>query len=362
MELSGAAGASGSRIFAIFAQKRRAPTGMALARTGAMVHGSFTRLLVAALSSAMLAAAACSSSSDPGTAGVTPGSHAEADAAGSEPLDVAAIAEICKPFARAGELAQQCCSAEELSRSGSGMMGTLLELSTECESWLSARIASGRVEIDANQFEACNTEMPEPTCALFGGASEVAFCRDAVRGLGGVGDPCLFAVECADGLTCLDYSSVKAGTCGEPPAVGEVCYPLSSGLESKHLLDDWLGAHPLCAAGARCSNFAMGSTGQCVAQLSEGEWCIEDGECLAPLRCSLGICSANPSPPAGPGGECRYDSDCGSNLVCDRSLEAPVCVAPKPAGEPCEPLSDICRGECVESSAGAVCASFCGSG
>lgn len=302
----------------------------------------------------------CSSGSGRAAPHDTPNGDAGSDRPSVAPVDAEAVAKICQPFSLAGELTEQCCSPEELNAPG-GWVVAVTTLAAECEVWLSARIASGRVAIDTDLLAQCGSLPDEPACNdLVTG--EVELCSAALTGLGGVGDPCLFAIECSQGLACLDYSSVKVGTCGPPPAVGETCYPLASGLETKHLLDGWLGPRPLCESGARCSNYVLGSNGHCIERSTEGESCIGDDACLAPLHCSLGVCSAGARAPSGPGGACAHDDDCAPDLACDSSRDPATCIARRSAGEPCELGSGVCKGSCIQAGDAGVCASYCGSG
>lgn len=115
--------------------------------------------------------------------------------------------------------------------------------------------------------------------------------------------------ECVAGTYCV-ASSASTGTCGTPPAEGQTCYPVTSGIACDSSLDFCdegtlkcirkIPPGGACPWGVGCVDYAIcSSTGMCVAKGRAGDACDETNGpgCLGSLYCYSGTCAFPPATP-----------------------------------------------------------------
>jgi len=286
-------------------------------------------------------------------------------------VDAALVARLCKPWKDGLAMVDSCCSTSEASSIGRSLFAAI---TAACEPTISDSVAKGRVVVDAAALDACEaTPALPPGCSALQQnvatgveVSHIA-CAAAVKGQGDTGAPCRFQMECKDGLSCIGYSATLPGKCGALPKLGTTCYPIASGLAPAQILDTEFSPRPLCASGARCSEYGGGSLGTCIAQEAAGGHCFSSDDCGPGLSCRLGKCTTSSAlSPAG--GPCSRVEDCAKGLSCDGKgypgYDQGTCVTPKAAGEACSTTMDACRGACdaTQNSTEGKCASLCNSG
>jgi hypothetical protein len=183
-------------------------------------------------------------------------------------------------------------------------------------------------------------------------------CDRVVVGMQPEEQPCLFSVECKDGLACVGHRNGVEGTCKKPPHAKEACslQPYGS------ILNEAAAAlhHPACAAGATCDGAI------CQPRLPAGKACTKPEVCAAGLSCVMGKCG----PRARTGSACAAARDCAFGLWCDRGADggAGKCAPKRTEGQACT-SRDACKGRCdmspkpgVRPTASGRCAAVCGSG
>lgn len=252
-----------------------------------------------------------------------------------------------------------CSSADRASTYYKQLVGAYQSAQKACGAGLEAGIASGRVTYDAASANACTASF---TAALGSACGKDLFfaldllaspsCRGAFGGLAEKGATCNADVECADGLTCAGNSSSSVGTCTEAAAIGGPCG------SPKGAVSLQFGAHRACVVGSDCRG------GVCTAA-RKGFECDLDRDCADGRLCVLGKCATARGPA---GATCEVRDDCELGAYCDRSADAGTgtCAARKSQSASCVVNfagGPQCHGRCLAGdagSAGATCASFCG--
>jgi hypothetical protein len=170
--------------------------------------------------------------------------------------------------------------------------------------YLDQAIKEGRIKVDGDMLHRCTEEINKAVCAV--GAIDAGTSAGAVPTCKPI-DPTL--------IVC-DYSKLFVGQVAE----GGHC-ATAGGIEE-------------CADGLFCLD--AGIDGVCVQRGKEGEFCVNDGECVTTLYCNQlsGTCQ-----PKGKLGEsCAYDNFGQTDLVlipCERYLA-------------CDPFARICVSKCNE--------------
>lgn len=172
------------------------------------------------------------------------------------------------------------------------------------------------------------------------------------------GQPCLFSVECKEGLACVGYKIGEEGKCRTPPKLKEACTPQPFGT----IINEAAAAphHPACAKGAFCD----GST--CQPRAAAGKACDKSESCAEGLACVQGKCGQRGAAAA----PCAASTDCAFGLWCSRTAgsTAGVCATKRADGQACS-SEDACKGRCdmPKGKDGrphppGTCAGVCGSG
>lgn len=180
----------------------------------------------------------------------------------------------------------------------------------------------------------------QETAAAGGACGRTLDCADGlVCGLdqvchapAGEGQPCRSDPECQTGLGCVGASGNGPGDCRALPHTGEPCPYLR------------------CAdAGQRCD----ATSHTCVAIGQPGDACPRGDECARDLECSptTATCALLPNL----GEPC--DVGCGGDAWCQVNMQTHVgtCVAPKPAGQPCDGNNQCESFYCEEAEPFDVC-------
>jgi hypothetical protein len=184
-------------------------------------------------------------------------------------------------------------------------------------------------------------------------------CDRVVVGKQPVGQPCLFSVECKEGLACIGYKPGVDGACQKPPAAKEACTRQPYGSIANEAASRV--HHPACAPGAYCDG------SMCQPRVPSGKPCTRIDVCAAGLSCVKGKCGGR----GGSGSACAAPGDCAFGLWCDRGGDggAGTCAAKRSDGQECS-SPNACKGRCdmarrvpgVRPGAPGKCAAVCGSG
>lgn len=331
-------------------------------------------VLSVAISATVVLACEEDTSSTPGASSGGPvldggGAGIDAPVGSATPAPSGSGAEFCqKTLGVVVGALEACCTADDKTTADyqltHGIVSRLLPVCTET---LEASVTKGRVLFRADRGAACfgayETTYAPGKCSnitqTYADPAGIA-CREAFVGTGAAGAPCMGDHECADGLTCVEYTKLSDGACKPPPAIGEACGAGRSDAGASGAASLDFGVHPSCADGARCDSFE----GKCVKAAANGEDCGSTEDCAASLHCVLGKCGT--SGPAGPGAKCAVTDDCAPDCYCDRgsgSAEG-TCATKKGAGGTCTGAAFVseCVGRCdAELGQPGTCASFCGS-
>lgn len=242
-----------------------------------------------------------------------------------------------------------------------------------CARDLKVAVERSRATFDPDAAAKCSEMLRDKALAR---TSEVdtlfahAPCDRVLVGTAGEGRPCLFSIECADGLACVDYKGGQDGKCKKPPKATEPCSAQPFGT----ILNEAAAAlhHPACAKGAFCDGT------KCRPRIAAGAHCDDSASCADGLACLKGTCGVR-GPVDAP---CMSSTDCVFGLWCDRaaprtprsdggaSADVPMgrCAAKNADGQPCA-SEDACKGRCQMKMGKdgrphppGTCASACGSG
>jgi hypothetical protein len=267
-----------------------------------------------------------------------------------------------------------CCSdADKQTIEYSFGFGILGGAVATCGPRLEASISKGRLEHDDGAAASCYAAWatlfsggcasgPFGVSANFKSAEvqkQIESCNLVFRGLVAENGACSGDADCAQGLTCVGWSSNADGTCKQPPALAETCgkAPSEGGTLSLDL-NLKFGDHPECATGAYCSST------KCVAQKNPGENCSDDKQCAGGKLCRLNVCGDVGD--ADLDGACKNNDDCKSGLYCNAPSfgQQGTCQTKLGDGAGCTAINTPCKGRCdrPDGSADGTCKSFCGSG
>jgi hypothetical protein len=184
-----------------------------------------------------------------------------------------------------------CCTPTEL-------IGTDYNSEVECVAeiagWLSSvqqifdeRIVAGTVVYRPDLAGACVARVNALTCDAvsmqrFDLAAPLGIsCIEAFQGLATDGQACADSIDCASRF-CIATPLAGAGTCGQPPGLGQPC-------------------HGGCTGDLVCVGSNATTAGTCMMKHGVGGVCAITPDCQAGLVCVL------------PAGECQVDDD----PVCD---------------------------------------------
>ena len=183
-------------------------------------------------------------------------------------------------------------------------------------------------------------------------------CDKVLIGLQDEGKPCLFSVECKEGLACVGYKIGVDGTCKKPPKAKAACTAQRYGT----IINDAATAphHPACTKDAYCDETA------CQPRVAAGKACTQADACAGGLSCVNGQCGAR----GAEGAACAAATDCTFGLWCDRTGDAGAgkCASKHTQGQACM-SEDACKGRCEipkgkdgKQVLPGMCTSVCGSG
>jgi hypothetical protein len=229
-----------------------------------------------------------------------------------------------------------------------------------CVRDLDVVLERGHVTFEQGHADACIQMLRMNTAPL---ASETdtlfshAPCDKVLTGHQDAGQPCLFPVECKEGLTCLGYRVAVEGTCKPSGKTKEVCSPQVFGATwnaqagSLH--------HSPCGPTDWCDGH------QCTPRVGPGKPCTSPDSCATGQSCVLGKCAARGQPSA----PCQKPADCIYGLWCEAAADGGTgnCANRKAEGESCL-SNDECKGSCSQPAAKpskptpGTCVSVCGSG
>ncbi len=189
-------------------------------------------------------------------------------------------------------------------------------------------------------------------------------CDRVLLGTHDKGEPCVFSVECRDGLACVagaPGANGANGACATPPRTGQPCSLQSVGTSINEVAAEL--HHPACAVGGWCDGVT------CQPRRATGKSCTSDGSCADGLACVMGKCGQRRVE----GDECTASSDCSWGLWCgsgsvDGGAGKGQCRAKLGGGSECT-IGESCKGRCeMPGTAGGhphehgTCVSVCGSG
>jgi hypothetical protein len=251
---------------------------------------------------------------------------------------------------------ESCCTASDKATFEYNIYGvTFVKLRDECRVRVEQSVTKGRVHVDTANLAACKSYFSSWSCSKL---VDLAYktpidvsCASTAFGKQTVGMPCAFPLECANGTTCLGYTTTTEGTCKTIPTAGQACGPL--------VVDGGDSALGFATAGtSECSVDSNCVNGVCVARGQSGATCGSDSECVSPLECRIGKCST--APRGGVGSACGRELDCVLGLYCRNDN---TCQTRKTAGAACSvnTIGTECLGYCQgDGGAQGACASFCG--
>jgi hypothetical protein len=223
-------------------------------------------------------------------------------------------------------------------------------------------VLHGRATFDADAAKHC-VQMLQDTPLSRTSDSDTLFahypCDSVLLGQQAEGQPCLFSVECKQGLACEGYAIGVDGVCKKPPKVGEACIIQRFGnILNVQAVEPH---HPACAAGAWCDG------NRCEPRIAAGRPCKDSGSCAGGLSCVTGKCGKR----AADGAACAATSDCTFGSFCDHGAEAGggACTPRRTSGAECT-AQEQCKGRCdmkdaVDAGGGVFighCGDVCGSG
>jgi hypothetical protein len=259
---------------------------------------------------------------------------------GAGTFDLAAFCSDYFPNELRDRKIEQCAPEDrEMISLAATVYAKLIEI---CRTTIGRGLASGRLRIDPARIAGClaahkSGEHNAPRIA--------PQCQDVAVGRQEMGAPCARSIECRLALACVH------GRCQAPPAAGGACLVEDT---SADLIDFNLGGHPDCATGTHCS-LLQGTI--CIPDAPDGAPCTLE-ECAPTSTCINKRCA--PDRPLNAGEACMADLHCGPGGYCRFDMHdpsvVPVCAGRKPAGQPCERVSQ-CLGTCRDGR----CASLCGS-
>jgi hypothetical protein len=230
-----------------------------------------------------------------------------------------------------------------------------------CAHDLGVAVERSRASIDHDAAGKC-VEMLREKALVQTNEADTVFghfpCDRVLVGAQAEGQPCLFSVECKEGLACVGYKIGDEGKCRKPPKLKEACTLQPFGTIINQAAAD--PHHPACAKGAFCD----GSV--CQPRIAAGKPCDKSEACSEGLSCVQGKCGARGAAAA----PCSGSADCAFGLWCDRSAgsNAGACATKRDEGQTC-PSEDACKGRCdmPKGKDGrphppGTCAAVCGSG
>jgi len=248
-----------------------------------------------------------------------------------------------------------------------------------CSTWLSSLIASGgsgslaadlaavkagRSIYDPVAAESCVQAVAEASCSVIGGSDDgsLEVCQKVFAGTQALGSACAVDAECTPGDYCWHSASTSSSTCmgicaqggdscnqdAQCPS-GQVCDTGAGTASPKGACavplpgedNQPCGTNDACPDGSFC---AFGNDGSiCLPLAAAGQPCVQQG-CVEGYVCarSSGAADATCVKPAGKGGACVSNSQCGSSFVsalaCDPTSH--TCVE-APSSGPC--LANRCN-------------------
>jgi hypothetical protein len=256
------------------------------------------------------------------------------------PFDLAAFCSGYFPDEQRDRKIEQCAPED---REMISMTATIYaKLIRICRTTIGRGFAGGRVQIDPARVAGCLAARKSGEHNM---ARIAPHCQDVAVGRQDPGASCAGSIECRLGLACVD------GRCQAPSAAGAACLVEDTGVD---FIDFTLGGHPDCAAGTHCSP-SHGIV--CIPDTPDGAACTLD-ECAGTSTCINKRCA--PDRPLDVGQACLADMHCRPGGYCRFDMHdpavLPVCAGRKPAGQPCERVS-----ECLGTCRAGRCASLCGS-
>jgi len=230
-----------------------------------------------------------------------------------------------------------------------------------CSHDLQMAVGRSRATVDRDAAGKCTEMLRDKALAQTSEVDSVFAhfpCDRVLVGTEGEGQPCLFSIECKEGLACVGYKIGEDGTCKKPPKAKEAC----TGQPFGTVINDAAAAlhHPACAKGAYCD----GST--CQPRVAAGKPCDKSDSCAEGLSCVQGKCGARGAVASA----CAASTDCAYGLWCDRSGDAGggKCANKHLDAQPCT-SEDACKGRCdmPKGKDGrphppGTCVAVCGSG
>jgi hypothetical protein len=317
-----------------------------------MRHTSFSAAILFA-SAVVVAAGGCHSSPDelaPREAAAAPLAPADAAptadasaAAANPPVDAgdadSGLRGELNDFCHTAFTADQDRMREKCSPSDLALSGRLGRAAGDlCAHDMVIALGRKRADFDAEAGKKCVEMLREKQLAQTSETDSLFQhfpCDRVLLGMQGEGQPCLFSVECKDGLACVGYQIGVDGTCRKPPPARQACtlQPYGSILtEAASTLH-----HPACAPGAYCD----GTT--CQPRVPAGKACSKSTMCAAGLSCVMGKCGQRPAA----GAACAATTDCAFGLWCDRGGDggAGKCAPKRTDGQECF-AQEACKGKC----------------
>ena len=203
-----------------------------------------------------------------------------------------------------------------------------------------AQIGAGVVSYSGTALSEC----------LFSGESctvESEACDRIFTGLKVGGASCTTSTECGAGGRCINQQGTNPqclnGMCLAAAKVGEPCggTPCDEGLHCP-VTGPNVGICVSGDLGTECTNDSdcdsslycdRDGTDRCTARNEEGQVCMREGNCLAPLSCIEQTCQR----PDSDGDRCL--TSCLGPFFCDQDLALPVCKRSPTLGQSCSSLS-----------------------
>lgn len=219
--------------------------------------------------------------------------------------------------------------------------------------FIAPAIASGRVQLNAGEIDACSAELGSVDCDLQQDADSA--CGRIAVGLVGAADGCFMTAECESGLYCKRSAGIgSGGTCSPPAKKGEDCTITDGACELGTLCAQAEGGIYRCVSNDRGDGDSCGTadTGICRGSLM----CVGSGNgagtCRRPGKTAGDACdeSLASSP----------DCDLGNNLACTSGQCAAVTEWSR-AGQACSQTQQ-CDSQSYCPQAGNTCTALPGAG
>jgi hypothetical protein len=298
------------------------------------------------------------------------------DAAPAAPVPRSPIAATSRPVADAPDAArtpmEQLCDdvysadvarmRDKCAPADFGLSQSMARMAAKlCAHDLEVAVERSRASVDHDAAGKCTEMLREKALAQTSEVDTVFAhfpCDQILVGAQAEGQPCLFSVECKEGLACVGYKIGDDGKCRKPPKAKEACTLQPFGT----IINEAAAAphHPACAKGAYCD----GSL--CQPRIIAGKPCDKSESCAEGLACVQGKCGSRGAEAA----PCSAAADCAFGSWCDRSAGSTsgTCATKRADGQTC-PSDDACKGRCdmPKGKDGrphppGTCAAVCGSG